>query len=191
MKYKTLIVESVWLVAIYVANFIAIKSWIKPINVWEPTLNVNFNDGLIQVEGQGAFIPTFLLAVSLVYFIKEALYRFKRQPQNYITLASTFLSIAALFGLNYVFNMLITLFNSFQQMGAGLSKLVESLPAELGEGVKPAITVSTGNGIDTLIAKMPVVVIITQLVLIIMLAICAICIGRNLQKPVAVTTPTP
>ncbi|TSJ42969.1 hypothetical protein FO440_01900 [Mucilaginibacter corticis] len=184
MKFKTVFTEAAWIIGAYLINFIAVIFFIKPIHVFLPTLNLSFNETGIQIEGQGAFIPTFLVLLALVYFIKEAIQGFKRQLQNYISMVSSFLAILVLFALNYMFNAISMLITGMQQMSKSLAGLAQNLPNEAGDLIQKNIPTSAPPiaNMAVVAQKMPLIIIVTQIVLIGMLTIVAICVGRKLNK---------
>lgn len=182
MKHKPLLFETCWIIGIYIINFIAITILVKPIHVWALTSNINFNENGLQAEGQGVFIPTFLVLTAVIYFIKEAIFKFKRQLQNYITLVSAFLAILGLMALHTIVNMAALLLNSLEQMSKGMQKITEDMPADFASVVKPNLSIHTNEGFAQIIEKMPSILAIAQIVLIIMLTICAIYLGRNMKE---------
>jgi hypothetical protein len=127
-----------------------------------------------------------LLAV--VYFIKEAAYNFKRQLQNYISIGSSSVAIIALFALGHIFNAMSMLLMGILQMSKDLAGLAQNLPNEISDMIQkniPAPATPLVN-LAAFIEKMPLIIIVTQVVLIVMLTIVAVFVGRNMKKPVAV-----
>lgn len=168
IKRKSALQECGLIIAIYIANFIVILWLLKPRHIFEPALNINMQEGRFELSGQGVFIPTFLILTSLIYFIKEALLRFKRQLQNYITIVSIFLTIATLFATGYMLNMLTFLFSGMEQMSKSLS-------------MSPGIMQQAIGNVN-IISKAPAIIIYVQLVLLIMLIICTLYTGKNLKR---------
>jgi hypothetical protein len=166
-KYKNLIVELSVIIGIYVINFVIIDSLLKPQNIFKPGFDVNMHDNFFVFKGQGVFLPTFLLATSLVFFIKEAIYCFKRCLQNYITICCMFLCLFTLFMFGYLVSMMVILFNNLTNINSQLLAL-----PNLQTKVNPHLAI---------LAKLPMLLILTELVLIIMLTITAIGTGKGLR----------
>jgi hypothetical protein len=112
--------------------------------------------------------------------------------QNYISIGSSSVAIIALFALGHIFNAMSMLLMGILQMSKDLAGLAQNLPNEISDMIQkniPAPATPLVN-LAAFIEKMPLIIIVTQVVLIVMLTIVAVFVGRNLKKTVAVINET-
>lgn len=94
--FKSITTETSILIFVFIAVWVITFILTGKHHFLKPTLDIELHDTYFVLAWQTIVVEPFLIIITLIYLIKEGIYKYKRKIQNFILIISNFIFIVLL-----------------------------------------------------------------------------------------------